>query len=42
MKENYNWKYASVGGSVRVKLESGADIANLDKLDRKKLPYHRP
>ena len=36
MKENYNWKYASVGGSVRVKLESGADIANLDKLDRKK------
>ena len=36
MKEDYNWKYASVGGSVRVKLESGADIANLDKLDRKK------
>ena len=36
MKENYNWKYTSVGGSVRVKLESGADIANLDKLDRKK------
>ncbi len=36
MKENYNWKYASVGGSVRVKLESGADIANLAKLDRKK------
>ena len=36
MKENYNWKYASVGGSVRVKLVSGADIANLDKLDRKK------
>ena len=36
MKENYNWKYASVGGSVRVKLESGADIANLGELDRKK------
>ena len=36
MKEDYNWKYASVGGTVRVKLESGADIANLDKLDRKK------
>ena len=36
MKENYNWKYASVGGSVRVKLESGADIANLAELDRKK------
>ena len=36
MKEDYNWKYASVGGSVRVKLESGADIANLGNLDRKK------
>ena len=36
MKETYNWKYASVGGSVRVKLESGADIANLAELDRKK------
>lgn len=36
MKEDYNWKYASVGGTVRVKLESGADIANLGKLDRKK------
>ena len=35
-KESYNWKYASVGGAVRVKIESGADIANLDKLDRKK------
>ena len=36
MKDNYNWKYASVGGSVRVKIESGADIANLGALDRKK------
>ena len=36
MKENYNWKYASVGGSVRVKLEKGSDIANLANLDRKK------
>ena len=36
MKEDYNWKYASVGGTVRVKLESGADIANLGNLDRKK------
>ena len=35
-KESYNWKYASVGGAVRVKIESGTDIANLDKLDRKK------
>ena len=36
MKDNYNWKYASVGGSVRVKLERGSDIANLASLDRKK------
>ena len=35
-KETYNWKYASLGGSVRVKLESGEDIAHLHELDRKK------
>ena len=35
-KESYNWKYASVGGSVRVKIESGEDIAHLAELDRKK------
>ncbi|MBQ9311363.1 MAG: hypothetical protein IJ222_10960 [Bacteroidales bacterium] len=35
-KESYNWKYASVGGSVRVKIESGEDIAHLHELDRKK------
>ena len=31
----YPWKYASVGGSVRVKILSGKDIANLYQLDRK-------
>ena len=36
MEQKHNWKYASVGGSVRVKLESGADIAALGELDRKK------
>ena len=35
-KESYNWKYASVGGSVRVKIETGEDIAHLAELDRKK------
>lgn len=35
-KETYNWKYASVGGSVRVKIETGEDIAHLAELDRKK------
>ena len=35
-KEAYNWKYASVGGSVRVKIETGEDIAHLAELDRKK------
>ena len=34
--ETYNWKYASVGGSVRVKIENGEDIAHLAELDRKK------
>lgn len=35
-KESYNWKYASVGGAVRVNIESGTDIAMLGELDRKK------
>ncbi len=34
--ETHIWKYASVGGAVRVKLESGADLVNLAELDRKK------
>ena len=33
--ENYPWKFASVGGSVRVKIESGEDIRQLGLLDRK-------
>jgi len=36
MSDNsYNWKYASLGGNVRVKVESGEDIAHLGELDRK-------
>ena len=30
-----NWNFASVGGTVRVKIDSGADIARLGELDRK-------
>ncbi|MCR5407955.1 MAG: hypothetical protein K6E61_02485 [Bacteroidales bacterium] len=31
----YPWKFASVGGTVRVNVQSGADIAHLGELDRK-------
>ena len=31
----YNWKFSSVGGAARVKIDSGADIAHLGELDRK-------
>ena len=31
----YNWTFTSVGGTVRVKITSGADIAHLGELDRK-------
>ncbi len=31
----HKFTFASVGGTVRVKITSGADIANLDQLDRK-------
>ncbi len=34
-KTGYNWKFTSVGGAVRVKIDSGADIAHLGELDRK-------
>ena len=34
-KTPYNWTFASVGGTVRVKITSGADIAHLGELDRK-------
>ena len=33
--EKYNWEFANVGGTSRVKIKKGADIANLDKLDKK-------
>ena len=32
---SYPWQFASVGGSVRVKISSGEDIAHLGELDRK-------
>lgn len=35
MAEKYKWKYASIGGVVRVSIQSGKDIANLDQLDQK-------
>lgn len=31
----YKWNFSSVGGAVRVKISSGADIAHLGELDRK-------
>ena len=31
----YPWKFASVGGTVRVNIQSGEDIAHLGELDRK-------
>jgi hypothetical protein len=31
----YPWKFASVGGTVRVNVQSGQDIAHLGELDRK-------
>ena len=31
----YPWTFASVGGAVRVKIQSGEDIAHLGELDRK-------
>jgi hypothetical protein len=35
MAANYKWKFFRAGGFDQVKLESGADIANLDQLDQK-------
>lgn len=31
----YNWKYSSLGGAVRIAVESGEDIARLGELDQK-------
>ena len=33
--DTYPWQFASVGGTVRVKIQSGEDIRNLCNLDRK-------
>ncbi len=35
MTTNYPWKFTSVGGNVRVKIDSGEDIRHLSELDRK-------
>ena len=35
MAANYTWKFFRAGGFDQVKLESGADLANLDLLDQK-------
>ncbi|HUB86644.1 MAG TPA: hypothetical protein VMB22_02040 [Verrucomicrobiae bacterium] len=35
MGANYTWKFFRAGGFDQVKLESGADLANLDQLDQK-------
>lgn len=32
---NYNWKFCTIGGVTRVKIESGEDIAHLGELDQK-------
>ena len=32
---SYKWKFFRAGGFDQVKLESGADLANLDQLDQK-------
>ena len=34
-QKGYPWKFSSVGGSVRVNITSGEDIAHLGELDRK-------
>ncbi|MBR1570772.1 MAG: hypothetical protein IJ651_08600 [Bacteroidales bacterium] len=33
--DSYDWKFASVGGAVRVQINSGEDIRHLGELDRK-------
>ncbi len=35
MAANYKWKFFRAGGFDQVKLECGADLANLDQLDQK-------
>ena len=31
----YNWTFANVGGTTRVKIQSGEDIRHLGELDQK-------
>ena len=33
--QDYKWEFENIGGTPRVKIRSGSDIANLDKLDTK-------
>ena len=35
-KRKHSWNYENVGGTTRVRIVSGADIANLAELDLKK------
>lgn len=35
MSKKYKWKFATVGGATRVKIETGEDIRHLDELDQK-------
>ncbi|MBO7290839.1 MAG: hypothetical protein J6U62_05200 [Bacteroidaceae bacterium] len=35
-KRKHSWNYENIGGSTRVKITTGADIAHLDELDIKK------
>ena len=32
-KRKHSWNYENVGGTTRVRIVSGADIANLDELN---------
>ena len=34
-KNKHSWNYENIGGSTRVTIKTGADIANLDQLDPK-------
>ncbi len=34
-KNDYDWKFSTVGGVTRVNIETGADIAHLNELDQK-------
>lgn len=38
--KNYDWKYCSLGGAVRIAVQSGEDIARLGELDQKLWTIH--